>query len=517
MAKTSRSETAKRWRQLLAGESGVDITVQWEDRAGRRGRGGSYIVYWTDGPSRQAMRGLAARQGEALGGWLGALPYAELVWGRTVSPVATLLCLLDRAGLGRLDPAVAADGWSLAELHDALVEQEHYPLACRSAAALQTAGEAAEALGDMWSATLQDMVTLVLADPQRWRIPDPRTDTGDDMRGPTAWGREAHFITRTPRPTWHHEIARRYSADLTDEIGVPVQVTWSADERGDQTWTVTWTDGPPADRDRQELAEQTGIDLAGSPLLGRVVLQRELSVWAWLWALRELGDRGDRGVYPTTAQQALDLVAAQMPTLTVPAPAAGPEADIAAWPRDQVPLLDLAEFVLSKASSDSVTAADADRLNPRTGTRDEITAATPTEPDGDRTETRDAIPGRTPADPDADRTETRDETRREPAGGRTETRDVKTGACARCGQPVPARSGPGRTARYCSTLCRQAAHRDRQREGTTAPLRTCGRCGSPLDPAGSGRPARWCSDACRVAAYRARRKPDQISTNQGKR
>ncbi|MEO8571790.1 MAG: hypothetical protein ABI553_08830 [Chloroflexota bacterium] len=73
-----------------------------------------------------------------------------------------------------------------------------------------------------------------------------------------------------------------------------------------------------------------------------------------------------------------------------------------------------------------------------------------------------------------------------------EDAEDRAGICVRCGGAFDRERA---TARYCSTRCRVAAHRDR----LAADSRTCAICNATFSGRGA---ATTCSDACRNDAFR---------------
>ncbi|MET7718806.1 TniQ family protein [Streptomyces sp. NPDC005407] len=69
-----------------------------------------------------------------------------------------------------------------------------------------------------------------------------------------------------------------------------------------------------------------------------------------------------------------------------------------------------------------------------------------------------------------------------------------TSNCRQCGEHL----GSDNDLRWCSSICQNAFFRGFRRQD-------CGICGAPLPAASRGRPPKWCSTHCRRAAYEQRR------------
>lgn len=313
-----------------------------------------------------------------------------------------------------------------------------------------------------------------------------------------------------------YESARRFAERLSDHYGIEMQVRWSLGELGD-VWTVTWTDGPAPDEAVVGVAKDVAQELGD--VRGRLQMRRALSPWAWLWALRN-AQAGQR--LAATADEAVDLIGAELLTEEIPTPVAAPEVHLAQLALDEAPPLALAQFVIDQAAggrelrvatagaaapvaaggvADTSPISERAHLARRSGTHD-----------GTKSGSGDSPPPSPPGATDR-RPKTRDESNTAGSGGRRGARPEignETASCERCGNTLPPRAGTGRTARFCNTRCRQAAHRASQRDPAANTQRHCERCLKPLDTSPRpGRQRRWCSDACRAAASRDRLRDSQ--------
>jgi hypothetical protein len=180
-----RSVQARALAQHLTDQAHTPVTICWDNPSGRPGHG-AWRVHWTDGPTTNRLRALAAAHAR----WVRPLPVDELLFSRQHSPQAWAAALLTRAHHATLpDTASAAVGLVEHDLHDTDAATRTDDT-LRAAADLASHGHANPMR--MAEALLTGHVT-----PRRNQPPQPRRGHQDRRTATTTTGQR-------PLPTQHN-------------------------------------------------------------------------------------------------------------------------------------------------------------------------------------------------------------------------------------------------------------------------------------------------------------------------